>query len=295
MAGGVASGSRVGADQLPDIFQYLDYRAFLADRLRALGAPAASGARFSLRNVSKRAGFKSPSFLSMVCSRKRHLSTDSIQPLARCLQLSEREQEYFELITLLGLSESEENRRLLTQKIRICFHTGLFREMIGEGNAFARAWYLPVLREICGLQELSLTAKTTQDIAGQLGLTEDEVKEGFELLLQEGFLQSDESGRLRRSEPSVHNFGKTSEFVLLNYYIQLLEKSIKATTQPKDQKYFESLTLAIPRRLMPDLKEHIKRFFREIDMLAESQQDRDRVCQLNLQLFTAYEEKGERQ
>jgi uncharacterized protein (TIGR02147 family) len=158
--------------------------------------------------------------------------------------------------------------------------------MIDDGNVFARYWYLGVLRESVTLSGRSKKLATSESLAESLGLSIEEVEAGFDILLSIGMLRTDEQGNLHRSVPSVHNFGKTNPFLLLNYNIRILEQSIKAAVLPNKRRYFETLTMAIPNELMPEVKTMIKRFFKEVDMLAEGCSKREQVTQINVQLFS---------
>jgi uncharacterized protein (TIGR02147 family) len=268
---------------LPDIFSYTDYRSYLRDALQKLGE---IGPQYSLRCISKKIGLASPGLLSMICSSKRHLSPEKLPQVATVLRLNAAQAEYLELIFLLSRCKSAEDRERILEKIRVCFSSGLFQEMIDDGNVFARYWYLGVLRESVTLSGRSKKLATSESLAESLGLSIEEVEAGFDILLSIGMLRTDEQGNLHRSVPSVHNFGKTNPFLLLNYNIRILEQSIKAAVLPNKRRYFETLTMAIPNELMPEVKTMIKRFFKEVDMLAEGCSKRDQVTQINVQLFS---------
>lgn len=269
----------------PDIFKYSDYRLFLNDALKNLGR---RGPRFSLRNISRRMGMSSPATLSMICAHKRHLAPEKLPDLAAIIGLDQRQQEYFELIFLLSRCKATEDREKISEKLKVCFASGLFREMVEQGNVYARFWYLPILREMVTIKGFHCDQAEHAKIAETLDLSTEEVRDGFATLVEIGMLKQDENGKLSRSEPSVHNFGKTNAFILLNYNIKILEQSIKASVMANQRRYFESLTLAIPNELMPELKTRVNRFFKEIDMLAESCGKRDQVVQVNTQLFTVF-------
>jgi uncharacterized protein (TIGR02147 family) len=268
---------------LPDIFAYTDYRAYLKEAFQRLGE---AGPQYSLRCVSKKIGLASPGMLSMICASKRHLSPEKLPQIALVLKLSAMQTEYLELIFVLSRCKSTDDRERILEKIRVCFSSGLFQEMIEDGNVFARYWYLGVLRESVALSGRAKKFASSDALAESLGLSIEEVEAGFDLLLSIGMLRTDEQGNLHRSIPSVHNFGKTNPFLMLNYNIRILEQSIKAAVMPNKKRYFETLTMAIPNELMPEVKTMIKRFVKEVDMLAEGCSKREQVAQINVQLFS---------
>lgn len=262
---------------LPSVLDYLDYRQFLRDRLTALQA---KGARFSQRAIAKQAGFKSPQLLSMIVSGQRSLTAAMVPTLGRAIKLDERECKYFDLIVGLNQAESDEQRADILERIRVSFLNGIFKDIPDEGLEILRYWYLPALREIVAVKK---TAKV-EWMADQLSLTREQVKHGLKLLLDKGYLRQDGDVYLR-SEPSIHTPDKVYPMMIANYNLQILQQAFKAHGYARDKRYFESLTFAMPKSLMPELVEVIKRFFREVDVLVESHGAREEVCQLNVQLF----------
>lgn len=286
-ASATSQAGGVGQSGLPSLFDYTDYRLFLRDQLAALARR--DGARGSLRAIARRMGLQTPSLLSMVASGKRHLPDDKLTACAEALQLDAARREYFELLFLLERSRSEADRKRIDQKIRICFSSGLFKPLLDEGNQYARYWYLPVLREATALSGFAHMAKDRAKLAQSIGVPLAEVEAGFRLLLKLGLLAESASGELVRAEPSVHNFGRTNAFTLLNYNLKILEQSMKAAVKSSRERYFESLTVAIPEDLFAEFKQLIKRFFRELDVRAEGTVGRTRVVQVSLQMFNVFD------
>ena len=104
-------------------------------------------------------------------------------------------------------------------------------------------------------------------------------------LIEIGMLTA-ENGLLAKADPSIHNFGKMAPALLANYNQQVLEQAARALSRGRDKKYNETLNMAIPSRLVPILKEQIKRFVRELDVLVESHTERDEVWILSVQMFS---------
>jgi uncharacterized protein (TIGR02147 family) len=235
-----------------------------------------------------------PSSLSMISNCQRHLPEDKVAKCIQAIGLDKQSGEYFELIHLLARARTETDRKRIEEKIQICFGSGLFKEMIDEGNVFARQWYLSALREATALQSTSkVTDASVAALSEALGIPTAEVERGFQVLIERGLLSKTPEGRLERTDPSIHNFGRTNAFSMLNYNIRVLEQSIKAAVLSSDKRYFETLTVAIPKALFPEIKQRIKRFFREIDIMAEGSEGRTQVVQMNIQFFTQFDETTE--
>src|SRR5262245_41255421 len=110
------------SDTPPEILNYLDYRQFLKDRLEHLQSV---NTKFSQRWVAKRAGFKSPQLLSMIITGQRNLTKDKGTELAQALKLDARETEYFLLIIELAHTETQSAQKILLDRIKTSFHSGL--------------------------------------------------------------------------------------------------------------------------------------------------------------------------
>lgn len=263
-----------------DILDYMDYRAFVRERLAHLGTV---DKKYSQRWVAKRAGFKSPQLLSMILQGQRNLARDKAPDLAKALKLDERESGYFQLLVELSECTTQDAQKSLMQKLQAHFKDGLFSAIEGDGVEIFREWWYPATREIVTLKDAEPTPGW---IANRLGISEEQAKAALETLLARGFLK-EEGGRLVRSEPSVRTArNKIYPMFLAAYHMKVLEQAFAAVRLGRDRRHFEGLTFAIPRALMPQIKEMIQRFFREVDMLVESQPAaREEVVHLHVELF----------
>lgn len=265
--------------QAPDIFNYLDYRSFLKDRISYLQN---KNKKYSQRWIAQKAGLKSPQLISMILSGQRSLSATNAQLLSVALDLSEREEEYFLLIVDLAHLENSEKQMELVSKIKTHFKNGLFKEIPDEGLEYIRKWYYPAYRELVALKTFR---DDPEKVAPSLGISADQVIEARDLLLQLGFLEF-KDGKLQRTQPSLHAPDYVSPVVMAHYHLQMLEKSFNALSLPREHRYFDNLTIALPKKLLPEMQEMIRRWIRELDLLAESYPQKDEVYQLNLQFFS---------
>jgi len=266
--------------KLPDIFDYLDYRAFLRERLVAIHC---NNSRHSQRWVAKNAGFQSLHLLSMILSGARHLAKDKLEPLAKVLKLSVRETEYFQLIHELSEATHHAEQQSILRRIQIAFKNGMFSYFGDDAVMALSTWYLGAIAQLTVLPDFQ---DSPSWVASRLGLSEEEAQDGLHFLKKHNFL-SYQDNRLTRSQPSLHNFGKLPPMAVASYHMQIFEKAYHSLSKSRDQKYVESLTLAIPREHLPKLTEKIKGFCREFDLDAESTTDtRTDVWQLAIAFFT---------
>lgn len=271
----------------PSVYDYLDYRLFLKDRLAFLQD---ANKKHSQRWVAKRAGFKSPQLLSMILSGQRNLGRDKAGDLAKALKLDDAETAYFLVAVELAAADRREAQEELLAKIKIYNQSGVFAPISDEGIEIFREWYFPAVREAVALEG---SKGTGEWIAERLGLTVDAVDEALDVLLDKGFL-TQSGDRLERSAPSVRtDRKKTYPLILAAYHMKVMERAYPALTLPRDRRHFEGLTFAVPRSKLPALKEMIQRFFREVDTLVEAETKREEIYHLHCELFPMTKERDE--
>ncbi|MEI8026849.1 MAG: TIGR02147 family protein [Pseudomonadota bacterium] len=271
---------QVDTIKLPDIFDFTDYRAFLRERLVALHS---NNPKYSQRWVAKNAGFQSLHLLSMILSGARNLAKDKVEPLSQVLKLDSKESEYFKLIHALAEASNHEEQKSILREIKVAFKNGLFSFFGEEAVKAITTWYLGAIVQLTVLKDFQ---ESPLWIANRLGISESEAVDGLEFLLKHQFLVR-ENGVLVRSQPSLHNFGKLPPLTVASYHMQIFEKAYQSLVKTKEHKYVETLTIAIAKNELPQFKDAIKKFCREMDLDAESSaQTRSDVWQLAVAFFS---------
>src|SRR5262245_54761071 len=85
----------------PDVFEYLDYRAFLRD---VYVHRKAESRGFSFRAFSRRAQLRSPNYLKLVMDGERNLSPQMAERFARALGLDDEASAY--LVDLVAFNQA---------------------------------------------------------------------------------------------------------------------------------------------------------------------------------------------
>jgi uncharacterized protein (TIGR02147 family) len=264
----------------PQILDYLDYRAYLKDRLDYLQTV---NKKYSQRWIAMRAGFKAPQLLSMIIAGQRNLTKDKAADLAQVLKLSEVETEYFHLIIELAHTETQAAQTALLAKIKTSFHNGFISTIPDEGVEIFRDWYYPAIREIVMLKECDGSPAW---IAGRLGITTAEAETALETLLRTGFLKRGEDGKLVRCEASVGTNKKIYPIMLGAWHLKMLERAFGAVALKRDRRHLSGMSFAVSKGFVPVLKAAIDRFIRETDALVESQVDgKDEVFHIHVEMF----------
>ena len=131
--------------QMPDIFEYMNYRDYLRDfyREKKLENPV-----FSYQALANMAGFKSKSFIPHVIEGSRNISEKSAYRLARALKLSEKETFFFELLVSYGQAESHGKKEYFFQRLVEKGAGTRSRLMLKNSHAYYSCWYHSTIREL---------------------------------------------------------------------------------------------------------------------------------------------------
>jgi uncharacterized protein (TIGR02147 family) len=261
----------------PDVRTYDQYRSFLSDYIAWMGQ---EDKRFSLRWIAQRAGFTSPSTLSMVINGKRALPRNKLTALADALKLLPDEIERFRLLFEMDLCDDQAQRTRIQDQLRRDQH---FEDISLDGYEIYEHWYLPIIREMVELQDFKADPFW---IAGKIGITPMEARDALFKLIQIGMIKQQES-KLERSTPSLQpkQISDKAKARVQSYNRQLTQISQDAASWPTESRYFNSLTVSISKKTLDRIPELIRRLIIEIDQLAESDSTRDDVIQINVQML----------
>lgn len=277
------------ASSPPDVFDYLDYRAFLRD---TYVFKKARGRGFSFRAFSRRAGLKAPNHLKRVMDGDRNLSSASARKYADALGLQDDAGRYFCDLVAFGQAKTTAARSAAYERL-----TGFrgYREaqrLDMAHAAYHSNWYLPAIRE------MALRVDFVDDpgwIATHLRPTIPPVdaKDGVEVLLELGLLERVD-GTLRQPQGTVTTGAEPHGIHIANFHREMMARAEASIDlfEPNERD-ISSLTLALGPDGLRRLKERLRRFRRELLALSEQEEDEaSMVIQLNLQLFPLTDDSG---
>lgn len=263
----------------PDIRHFEDYRIYLRVYLQWLGE---QDKKFSLRWVAKRAEFASPSMLSMILSGQRILPREKISTLVAALKLLPDEEEYLRLIYELQHAEDPKEKSRLAKVLQQNHRGGFFQDPDEAGYEVFTKWYLPAMRELVAVKDFR---NDPFWIASKLGITPFEARDGLRILVKTGLIAFEDGTYVRRV-PSVQPSKPNSKVRIDEFNRQFAERALDAISLPSEKLYFNALTVAVSKSTFKKIPEILARLIAEVDMLAESESDRDDVAVLNVQFYS---------
>ena len=275
-----------------DVFDYLDYRAFLRDYY--LEGKARRG--LSYRALSRRIGLKSSNFFKLVLDGSRNLSQDMAGRFARALGLEEDARRYFLALVRSEHARTPEARREAHAQVIGYRRYRRARSLKAQQAAYHSTWYLPAIRELVVgrsfREDPEWIARTLEP-----NIAPAEAAEALETLLLLGLLVRDADGKLRQGEALVSTGAETTGRHVATYHLTMMDLAASSLERiPAAQRDVSSLTLCLGRDGLRRIKERVQRFRRELLELSATEEQPDQVVQVNFQLFplSKVEEDGRR-
>lgn len=266
----------------PDVFGYLDYRAYLRDYY---AAKKAKGRGFSFRAFSRRAKLASPNYLKLVMEGERNLTPEMAERFAVTCGLEGEHRDFFCALVAFNQARTPGQRSEAYEKMLTFRRYRSARKLELLQLVYASTWYLPAIRELAARADFR---DDPEWIASMLvpSIAPAEVASGLETLMQLGLLVRDGEGRLRQSDPIVTTGPEVASVHATNYHRTMIARASAAIdTIPALQRDISALVLCLSPQGLGIVKERIQKFRRELLELSAAEPDPRQVVQINFQLF----------
>jgi len=265
-----------------DVYQYLDYRAFLRDYYAKKKELTRA---FSYRSFSRRAGLKSPNYLKLVMDGARSLSARMAGRFATACGLDDDASRYF--VHLVAFNQAETTAERSEHYGRL---TGFQRYRQAHKIDLAHAayfgeWYMPAIRELAAWKGFR---EDPDWIAEQLvpAITALEAGRALDTLVELGLLVRDERGKLVQADALVSTGPETRGVHIARFHRAMTARAMESIDLvPASERDISSLTLCLGRGSLRAFKERIQRVRRELLELSALEEDPEQVVQINFQLF----------
>lgn len=205
---------------------------------------------FSMRSLARKLDVNSGA-LSLIMNGKRNISEDFALRLVEALELDEKERTLF-----LSYFEFKKNLKKDLEA----------KEVSGELVAKLPEWYHFAILSIVKLDNFIVSA---QSVSARLGITSEEAESALTFLLKEGLLV-EEGGTYKRTA----SFLKTPDNIPNDYLKDAQANNLRMgidsiyrdSVEVRD---FTAMTMAIDPAKLPQAKELIRKFQKEISLMLE--------------------------
>jgi uncharacterized protein (TIGR02147 family) len=266
------------------VFNYLDYRKFLADLYIA---KKAGRKYFTLQYVSQQLGLKSPGYFSWILKGKRNVSPKLIVKLSELFQLGKRESMYFELLVNYNQAGTAEEKKYFFEKITT-LTTASGRTVKTKEYEFYEKWYNSAIRELIAVNRFRDTKDDYSRMAKSLSppITAAEARKGVRLLVKLGFVYLDEQGYYRRNEPTLTTGDNWKAEAITHFQLSAMDLAKESLDcHHRSKRNVSTLTLSCSEDTYNSIKTKIINLYQEIENIVRMDPNPEGVYQCNFQLF----------
>ncbi|MCA9612634.1 MAG: TIGR02147 family protein [Sandaracinus sp.] len=265
-----------------DVFDYLDYRAFLRD---FYAQEKAKNRGFSFRAFSRRAGLSAPNHLKRVMEGDRNLAPKTAAKFAAACRLKGDAARYFEALVQLDGAKTTAERATAHQTL-----TGFrgYREaqrLDMAHAAYHAHWYIPAIRELAGRADFRADPEW---IAERLwpNISPSEARRALHTLFELGLLVATDDGGATQADPLLTTGPELPAVHIANYHLMMLERAgASIDLVPSAERDISSVTLLLAEDGVRRIKARIQSFRQELMQMALAEERGTQVVQVGFQLF----------
>jgi len=268
---------------LLSIYDFIDYREYLNDWF---DAKKKENKRFSHRMFSRLMSQKSPSFLKDIVHGRRNLTLEQQEKLTKILKLSASERRYFSDMTLLDHSDDPDERDRAFERIAAARRLNGARKIDGESYRYLSRWYCPAIRELGRRADFEPKPEWIIEHL-RPKITIKEAKEALQILEDLEMLQFDANGNWELNDGSIATPMQVSGLAVHNYHHEMLRLAREGISRfEPDKRHFMALTVGVPEKLIPQLKQELNDMAtRLLDLCDSAVESPQRAFQINLHFF----------
>jgi len=269
----------------PNVLNYVDARAFIADQinhLKDLGT-------YSTRNFARDVGLGSPDYIRRIIVGERKISEEIAAKLAKAFDLQGVEAQFFKTLVHFTQAKNDTEKEYIWKQLDSLRAKKNVRKFSFENYRFYHNWKISLLME--GLRSHWAHA-TTADIAEELGVSVKEIEDHL-AALREVKILSGEDGQWRITQSLAQSEQETESQLVRGFHRTMLKKAAQTMDElPTEERKFFNLTLSMPTEVMKEASAEIFKFLEDFNLKYGQLQSADAVYNLCLQFFPLHEFKA---
>lgn len=273
---------------MKSIFEYSDYRSFLADCYRE---KKAKNPIFSYRFMAQHVGFKSAGHFTKIIQGKANISVSLALRFAEFFKFNKKQTEFFQALLLYNQAKNHLDKRRYFEKM-LTFKDAKIVTVEAARYEFYEKWYYTVVREILAYFPVK---ENFAELASQIvpPITEKEAKKAIETLERLGFIAKDADGYYRQTDQLLMADRQTLSPAVDNFILNNIDLAREAIDRfPKDERKLSATTLTISKATYDKIINELLEFRRQILTMAQQDRNPERTYQFNIQVFPVSKTMG---
>jgi len=277
------------------IFDYSDYRKYLEDYYTE---KKTENTAFSYQSLARKAGFNNRGFAYNIVKGKKNLSPANCHRISEAIRHNKYEADYFETLVAFNQAQDvKEKKRCFEKLCQIKSRgKGFSKTQIVNKNQYEyySRWYHSAIRSILGMYRFKNDYKWLARMVTP-SITVKQAKKSVELLRELGMIIKQKNGAYSLADTSITTGKEVIGLAIQNFHGECADLAKNAIhTVSKNNRNVTGLTLGISKASYDRICDEIARFQEEIMEIANSDEEADRVYQLNFHMFPMSKSDNER-
>lgn len=266
---------------LKSIIEYQDYHQYILDYYTEKKRTSA----FTWREFAKVAGFSSGSYLKLVSDHKTRLVQDGAHNTALAMGLQDFEYDYFMLLVQYENAKTDQQKKKCFEEINLITSAHKVKLLGSESYAYYESWIHSVVRELAPAMPGAKPLEIAKAI--RIPVTAAEISDSLDFLVKNKFLTIDENGNYHQTDKLIST-GRL-DFVSIPVHSlirQMGEFALQAFDDlPISERFFSGLTMGVTEKSYQQVIEELKECRRKIFAIVSAENEVEKICRLNTQLF----------
>lgn len=272
---------------LPEVFAYVDHRAFLRDWFHAKKTldPEYSYAAFA------RDGGCSKSALANAISTTRTPRAATVDAFARAMDLSPNERNYLGRLVDLDKARTTEERVAIMNQLLENKHYGQLRDAEVETSEaihhYLEHWWIPAIRELAKHPSFRPDPRWIAETM-MPPITEQQARDALDVLERHDFIERQEDGTVQVLELRFASGPRTTQRAIADFHQTQVPAMLEnLLLHESAERQVSTATLSLPPELVTQLKLELHNVIVKAGNLADAHSDTSstRVYQLSLQML----------
>lgn len=270
------------------IVEYLDYRVYMREFYEERKRTSA----FTWREFSKLSGFSSSGYLKLVCDGKTRLRKSGAVNVAKAMELSGFQKDYFCRMVELCDAKNSEEKLVAYREMKRLADANKVRILGSEAYNYFSNWINPALRELAPLMPGAKPLEMARMLCPSVPAAD--VRYSLDQMVQMGLLrriESDGCVTYEQADVGINPVSSPDQKAAVNVAMRNMQKQFaKLAADSVDdvdvsERSLSGMTVGIDRVAYERIEKEIAAFRKRIENIVSEVKEYDRVYRMNLHLF----------
>jgi uncharacterized protein (TIGR02147 family) len=271
------------------IYDYTDYRQYLRGYYTE---QKVKNPVFSYRYFAQRAGFNSSGLYKDIIDGRTGITRSLILRFSKAMKLTPKQQEYFETMVYFNDARTTDEKKLYFERMAKFYDSKAFRVEVSQYEYYSK-WYYIAVRELCAINNFK---DDYPAIAQALDppIRQEQAKKAVEVLTKLGLIQKDKNGYYKAVDKILTTGAEVKSLAIANFQKTMMDLAKEAIDRhPAEQRNISTLTFSVSQKTYNSIKTELDACRKRVLGMIDRDENEDRICQLNMQLFPLSRKKKE--